>query len=193
MKPVLRLATAIALCLSGSSAVAQTNMVPLRLRAGINTVANIAGDGRSGTITLNWRENGNAWGYDIYTVVVSGSVVTHEVDGVYLDSFHDTPHMGDDMVTSVRFARGSFAGRATLLALVASRNYENSVPEPARTTITIYALMRNDSGTGTPFEFTQISQRLTERRYCNADMALRTELGFPLSGSYSGPSTASGC
>lgn len=172
---------------------AQTNMVPVRLRAGDNVISHIAGDGRSGTISLAWRENGNAWSYDIFTVTVGGSVVTHELDGQTRDSFRDAPHYGEDMVTSVRFARGWVEGRNTLIALVADRNWQNSVPEPARVTIRLYALTRNSSGSGTPYEFVEFRRIDTRRQYCHADMALRTELGLPLSGSYSGQNSPNGC
>jgi hypothetical protein len=164
-------------------------LTTIRLRAGTNTVADIAGDGKSGTITLDWRENGNAWSYDVYTVRVGGSIATVEDK----DRFTDSPHTGEDVITSVRFARGRSGGRMTSFALVAHRNWVDSVPEPAATTIKLYALGRNGDGIGTPYAFTKVAEMTTTRRYCHADMALKTELGFPLTTNYDGLPSIDGC
>lgn len=125
---------------------ASERLGPLRLRAGANAIPNIAGDGAAGTITLNWRDNGNAWGYDVSTVTVRGQIATLEGR----DQITDQPHTGEDMIRSVRFARGTHNGRSTLPVLIASRQIVDSVPEPATTTVEVYALMRNDNAAGTP-------------------------------------------
>ena len=162
---------------------------PIRLVTGINRIPNITGTGEAGTITLGWRENGNAWGYDIYTVSVHGSVVTID-DKDYLT---DTPHTGDDMIRSVRFARGVYGGQQTLFVLVATRSIARSAIDPARTTINIYVLAKNDGGLGTPYEFRAQRTFTASSLYCNADAALLTEVGLPLTRSYSGAYTATGC
>ncbi len=172
-----------------AAALASTPFLPVRLHKGVNQISNIAGDGKTGTITLDWRDNGNAWGYDIYTVAVGGSVAT--VDG--RDRFTDSPHTGEDVITSVRFARRVLNGRSTLHALVSTREIVSSVPAPAATSIKIYALVRNDEGTGTPYEFKLVRQFRAKLQYCNADMALQTELGFPVARTYSGVRSANGC
>ena len=195
IKAMLNLFVVLSVTIGGVSANswAAPSLTPVRLQSGVNPISNIAGDGKSGSISLGWRDNGNAWGYNIFTVMVGNNIVTHEVDGKDFDQFRDSPHTGDDMITSVRFARGVFRGRKTLMALVANRDFQTSIPDPAIATITIYALIANNEGVGTPYQFTRIANRVTKRSYCNADMALKTELGFPLNGSYSGPKTADGC
>lgn len=172
-----------------SSAVAAAQLDPVRLHAGANAIPNIAGDGAAGTITLNWRDNGNAWGYDVFTVTVRGQIAALEGK----DQITDQPHTGEDMIRSVRFARGAHNGRSTLFVLIANRQIVNSVPEPAKTTVKVYALMRNDDAAGTPYEFRPVRSLTASRSYCNADMALKTELGFPLARTYSGPMTVDGC
>lgn len=162
---------------------------PLRLRVGTNAIPNIAGDGAAGSITLNWRDNGNAWGHDVFTVTVRGRIVTLEGR----DQITDQPHTGEDMIRSVRFARGAHNGRSTLFALIANRQIVHSVPEPAKTMVKVYALVRNDDAAGTPYEFKSVRSLTASRSYCNADMALKTELGFPLARTYSGPMTVDGC
>lgn len=168
---------------------AAPQFVPIRLRSGTNQIPNIAGDGRSGSITLDWRENGNAWGYDIFTVRVGGSIAA--VDG--RDRFTDQPHVGEDMIRAVRFAKGRYGGRATTFAFVADRKIVDSVPDPAATVIEIYALVRNDEGVGTPYEFRKVRAFTTRRRYCNADVALTREGGLPPRVGQDGPNTIDGC
>ena len=164
------------------------DLTPIRLRAGVNQIVDIAGDGKSGSITLDWHDNGNAWSYDIFTVKVNGSVAT--VEGK--DRFTDSPHTGEDVIASVRFARGAHRGRATTFALVSHRDVVESVPEPAVTTIALYALEKN-GGAGARYVFTRVAQMTPTRRYCHADMALNTELGFPLTKSYDGLPSIDGC
>jgi len=185
---VLKLAFAavISLAIAG---VSEARLTPIQLHAGINPVPNIAADGKNGNISVDWRENGNAWGYSIFMVRAGGSIAT--VDGA--DRFTDRPHTGEDVITSVRFARGSYKGRATTFALVADRNIKDSVAAPTSTTIKIYALQKNDEPLGTPYRFVKVTETPARRDYCNADMALKTEVGFPLPRDYSGPRTPNGC
>ena len=164
-------------------------LTPIELDQGVNQIPNIAGDGEGGSISVDWRANGNAWGYRIFMVRAGGSIVT--VDGQ--DRFTDQPHTEEDVVTSVRFARGRHDGLETIFALVADRTIAESVPAPARTTIRIYVLRRNDEPLGTPYHFLKLSESQTKRGYCNADMALKTEMGFPLPRDYSGPRSLDGC
>jgi hypothetical protein len=164
-------------------------MSPIALHAGVNPIPNIAGDGKAGSISLDWRENGNAWGYGIYMVRAGGSIATVGDE----DRLTARPHTGEDVITAVRFARGPYKGRTTTFALVADRNIVESVPDPAATTIKIYALQRNDEPLGTPYQFVKVNELRAKRHYCNADMALKTELGLPLPRDYSGPRTLDGC
>ncbi|MBB5708865.1 hypothetical protein [Sphingomonas xinjiangensis] len=165
------------------------DLTPIRLQAGVNPVQDIAGDGQNGSISLDWRENGNAWAYDIFMVRVGGSIATIGDK----DFITDQPHTGEDAIRAVRFARGKHAGKSTTFALVADRKIEEAVPDPAATTITIYALVANEDGIGTPYHFVQAKQLHSKRRYCNAHMALFTELRLPLPKSYDGLSSPDGC
>lgn len=183
LKLVVTLAAA---ALAGTSAAA---LIPIQLRPGVNPIPNIAGDGKAGSISVDWRENGNAWGYNIFMVRAGGSIAS--VDNG--DQFTDRPHTGEDIITSVRFARGRYQGRVTTFALVAERTIVESVPAPARTTVKIYVLRRNDEPLGTPYYFLKLREAAAKRNYCNADMALKTEVGFPLPRDYSGPRTPDGC
>lgn len=177
------------LTLAAAAYFAFSNLTPIPLHAGNNPISDIAGDGVRGSISLDWRENGNAWGYSIMTVRVGGSVAT--VDEA--DRFIDRPHTDEDAITSVRFARSRYKGRLTTFAFIADREIKESVPAPARTIIKIYALVRNNDVLGTPYHFVLVNHSQPKRRYCSADMALKSEIGFPLRPSYAGPSTPDGC
>jgi hypothetical protein len=162
---------------------------PIPLHSGVNAIANIAGDKSRGSISLDWRENGNAYGYSIFMVRAGSSIATVG------DSDHltDRPHTGEDAITTVRFARGPYRGRTTTFALVADREIVESVPEPAPTTIKVYALVRNEGPLGTAYQFVLVNELHPQRRYCSADMAMKTEVGFPLRRNYDGPRTPDGC
>ena len=164
-------------------------LTPIPMKAGVNPVADIAGDGQGGSISLDWRENGNAWGYHIFMVRVGSSIAT--IAGK--DFMTDQPHTGEDSIRAVRFARGRHAGKQTTLVLVADRKIGDAVPDPAATTISIHGLVANDDGLGTPYQFVEVEKRLAKRRYCNADMALATELGIALPPGYDGVRSADGC
>jgi len=171
------------------AAVTPYQLTPIRLQAGTNPVPDIAGDGKGGSISLDWRENGNAWSYDIFMVRVGGSIAT--IGGK--DMLTDQPHTGEDTIRAVRFARGSYRGKTTTFALVADRKIVEAVPDPAATTVTIWALVANEEGLGTPYQFIQVGERRATRRYCNAHMALSSELGFPLLQSHDGTCSPDGC
>ena len=171
------------------AAISLAGLTPIPLHSGVNPIANIAGDKTAGSISLDWRENGNAWGYSIFMVRAGRSVATVED----ADRFTDRPHTGEDAITTVRFARGRNGGRTTTFALVADRQIVESVPDPAPTTIKIYALVRNEEPLGTPYHFLLVNELHPQRRYCSADMALKTEIGFPLRPDYEGPRTVDGC
>lgn len=184
----MRKIVAVLLALAPAAALAQS-MMPIRLVAGVNVVRDAVGPGQHATINLAWHENGNAWGYDIYSVSVRGSIAT--IDGH--DHITDQPHVGEDMIKSVRFARVSFRGRPTIMLLQAERHIETSTYDPTRTTISAYVLERNTGGLGTTYEFVPIRQYSARRAYCNAEMALKMEEGLDLPKSYSGQVTVSGC
>lgn len=188
IKDMFRIAAVAVLTLSAPLQ-ASERLEPVRLHNGANAIPNIAGDGAAGTITLNWRDNGNAWGYDAFTVTVRSQIAT--IEG--RDQITDQPHTGEDMIRSVRFARGKSEGRSTLFVLVANRDIVDSAPAPAKTTIKVYALARNHDAAGAQYEFRPIRSMTASRSYCNADMALKTELGFSLAHSYNGPMTVDGC
>lgn len=190
MPRMQRVVAALALLGSASAAGGSTpSLVPVRLAPGVNEIANIAGTGQNGKITLLWRENGNAWSYDLFIVEAGGSIAT--INGE--NTITDTPHVGEDMIRSVRFARGTFRGRTTLQVLTATRTIVTSTYQPAKTKIEQFALVENDTGTGTPFEFVRVRSFVAQRLYCNAEMALKTEIGLSLTRSYSGAQSATGC
>jgi hypothetical protein len=177
---------------------------PLLLQHGVTFIPNFAGDGRKGVITLGWRDNGNALGFDQFTVMMptrrhrqDWSIVGLQRDdqtAVFENFIRDDPHTGDDAVTSIRFVRGSFQGRSSILLVVADRHWESTIREPATTTIEVYALKRSNGDVGeTNDYYARIASETAGTRYCNADMALHVELGFPLPVYYQGGDAPNGC
>jgi hypothetical protein len=175
----------------------------VRLDAGANLVPEFAGDGRTALITLGWRDNGNAHGFDVYEVLLPGrpgardwNVVGVETKEGLDTTVTDDPHTGIDMVRSVRFARGLLDGRPATLLITATRelSLEGGIPDPSHVVIELAALRQNTEGVGSTREyFETVASYKTSSLYCNAQMALNQELGLALPRSYAGPRTVSGC
>jgi hypothetical protein len=178
-----------------------SGVAPIPLHAGLNTIPNFAGDGRAAQIVLAWRDNGNAHGYDTFTIMVEGrkggrnwNAVGIEHGDRFTDSVRDEPFDGEYMVGSVRFLHAQIGGRRTTLMVMANRQVVNSYVEPALTRIEIFALRKSGGIPGTtPDYFARIGQRQTSMRYCNAEMALQTELRIPVRKSYEGSRIRTGC
>ena len=156
-----------------------SNLLAIRLTAGPNRVEHFATDGRPAIITLGWRDNGNAHGYDLYLVLMrpKGSsvwnVVGFETDDAFVDTFRDDPHTGDDFVSAVRFASGSLDGKQAELMLVATREIgEEGIPAPSPVSYEVYQLIENDQGVGgTTDLFRRVEKfvsttRILQRRAC---------------------------
>jgi len=106
LRPLL--AALLALGMAGPAAAAEpkhrfTDLVPIPLKSGPNTIERFAPDGRSAIVTLGWRENGNAHGYDLYLVLMAGNSGVPEVVGFdtltrdgggFEDTIRDDPHTG---------------------------------------------------------------------------------------------------
>src|ERR1700736_6877471 len=75
---VMRVAAGIALSCCGlvqgpkafAAEPAITGLSPITLVAGPNQLPRFSQDGREALITLGWRDNGNAHGYDLYLVML---------------------------------------------------------------------------------------------------------------------------
>jgi hypothetical protein len=83
-----------------------------------------------------------------------------------------------------------------MLLVTSTRAFPDSgsLPDPSIVTFEIYRLQRAANPTGETHDvFKRLSAWHSVNRYCNSEMALSKELGFPLPGSYKGPRTPDGC
>ena len=193
---------ALLLLVLGGPALAQatavTNLSPLPLASGVNRVERLAPDGRAGLITLAWRDNGNAWGYDVYTVMLQGPGPTWSLAGIELsneefaDTIRDMPHTGEDVAMAVRFARAQVDGRSAVVLLRAVRDWKDTPFDPASTRFEVFALRAGEVGTTTQY-FARVSTTNLPDRYCNAEMALARASGLPIRPGYEGRRTPTGC
>lgn len=175
--------------------------VSLQLQPGINRLPNLIGDGRNALVVRAWRENGNAHGYNLYTVLMptldrsSGlNVVGMDQGDRFSDTISDAPHTGQDIVRAVRFVSIMLDRRRQTVLVTATRHWQDSIPNPAPTSIELFAVRQSHGDVGTTADyFTRIAWVQTRRRYCNAEMALKQETGLPLPPDYSGPTTKTGC
>ena len=81
-------------------------LTPIPLEPGVNRIPHFAADGREARIILAWRGNGNAHGYDVFSVFMpsqSGAsvwnVVGFETPQSFSDDIRDAPHTGEAVAT----------------------------------------------------------------------------------------------
>jgi hypothetical protein len=182
-----------------------SNLHIIHLKAGSNRIEHFAPDGLPAIITLGWRDNGNAHGYDLFLVLMptkAGSsdwsvvdVVSGDPNTSDYDTIRDDPHTGDDFVSAVRFVQGSLDGTPATLLLTATRDLgEAGIPAPSLVTYEVYQLVQNDqAGSGTVDLFHRIEASRSEMKFCNAELALSKQFEIPLPKNYSGPNIFDGC
>ena len=181
-----------------------TDLAPIPLKPGPNTIAHFAPDGRGAIVTLGWRENGNAHGYDLYLVLMEGNSGASEVVGFdtltpdgggFEDTIRDDPHTGEDVVRSVRFVRGKIDGQPGTFVFVAERGLdpEEGIPGPSLVDYIVFKLVPGE-GVGTTSDmFEPVEKLQSTTKFCHAEKALLKQYGLPLTKSYGGPDTADGC
>jgi len=187
-----------------------TGVVPLRLTHGINHISDFDGNGHDAEIIYAWRENMNAHGYGVYSVLMlrpdtkdDWNLVTFEMhdmsrkDGTEVDSLYDVPFDGEEVVASVRFLKTVWNGKPATLAITARRDLSKAMSFIDRTPVafSIYQLVANTAGTpGWPFYyFDRIDHFISSKYYCNSDLALTKELRLPLPDDYAGSNNDDGC
>lgn len=178
---------------------------PLVLSDGVNTIPGFMPDGSAATIVQAWRGNGNAHGYHDWLVLAptgeghGAAVVTLNDPDLKegLESLvSDSPFEGEHVIRSVRFAFGTVDGRPASLMLQATRSdfSTQSLVDPAIATVRVFRLVQTDGDPGeSPFEFRLVWQAIAEKRYCHADLALRDVLGVPLPRDFEGVNRIDGC
>lgn len=183
-----------------------TDVQVITIDTGYGVYKEFGPDGRDVGFFQAWRDNGNAHGYTVYMAVMEGhdeyrgTLVGFELDPKALlqDSIRDIPFEGEDPIQSLRFARGKVNGKDAGLLIVASRNIATakSLTDPTPTTVTTYQLVQiDDDGRmgSTPFVFKSIRQMRPKTLYCNADIALKKEIGAPLPEVNEDRDPATGC
>jgi len=190
-----------------------SDLQPITLKPGINTVPHFAPDGRDALVAYAWRSNGNAWGYHLSLVMLplhSGGADWNVV-GVepapgetarFEDTITDRPHTGEDVVRAVRLAHARVDGKLATLLLTADRPVFSpgaNARSRLRVNLRVYRLVtagdKTGGSTGVTADFFQIVRRMgaDDRAYCNAELALSRAFKIPLSPDYQGPNKDDGC
>jgi len=187
-----------------------SDSVQIDLVHGINQIADFDGKGHAAQIVYAWRENMNAHGYSVYSVLMlrpetknDWNLVTFEThdrsrkNGTQIDSITDAPFDGEQAVASVRFLKVERNGRSVPMAITARRDLSSaeSYVDAVPVEFSLYLLAENgDAVPGWPYYyFDRTDHFRSDRRYCNSDMALAQELRLPLPQGYEGPKTKDGC
>ncbi|OAG72203.1 hypothetical protein A0J51_02795 [Gluconobacter japonicus] len=177
------------------------HLTPLPLHDGMNSF-----NGPDGPFSVfqTWRDNGNAWGYHLYlltnTVEGKASIIGVEArpgsSGTSLqDHLSDTPHTGEDALSTIQFARGLLDGKPSVLLFEAIRDPgEHPVPSASPTVIYVYNLTTSDGTPGwTPSYFHFVKKIPVPGTFCSSDTALQVATGLPLSADAGPPPSPDGC
>ena len=134
---------------------------PIHLAPGVNHISNFDTEGHPAEIVYAWRDNGNAHGYGVYSVLMPRpgkrndwtlvTFDTHDMKrrgGSELDALHDDPFDGEQSVASVRFLKGQWKGERATLAITAHRDLTNagSFIDATPVDFAIYRLVANKEG-----------------------------------------------
>jgi hypothetical protein len=164
-----------------------TNLVPIPLDRGVNRIEAAAPGGRAIDVVLDWHDDGDGRGHDVFLVRGPG-----DADPSKAVTLADDPHEGDDVLSSIRFARADVDGQPEILVLTASRASPAAKVVPTQTVFAIYRLVPGEPGSGSPVTLELLERRTLADRFCNADRALSAASGLPLRQSYRGPRDAEG-
>ena len=172
-----------------------TNLVTIHLHPGINKIVKFTPDGRGAIIVRAWRENGDAHGYNLFLVMIDNAVVGVYTEKQFEDVVRDDPHTFEDVVRSVRFARGKISGVQTTFLITATRttSFPISLATPGYVVFDFYQLVHAPQLGTTEDFFRLVSQFSSKKKYCNSDLALFKEIGLPLPATYEGLNKIDGC
>lgn len=159
-----------------------TDLAEIPLSDGLNHIEKFTPDGRAADIIDAWRDNLNAHAYHLYLVTTDAGVVSFETgpgsSSKVTDIITDEPHTGEDTVKAVRFARGRVNGQAATLVLTATRQWKQSLSDPAPVDYAVFQLSHRDECCGTPDFFRQIHAETSKESYVNADDAMTRRFGL---------------
>ncbi|WP_420242934.1 hypothetical protein [Roseiterribacter gracilis] len=177
-----------------------TDLTAIDVAPGFTTIPGFTPDNRPARVLKAWRENGNAYGYSIYLITTASGMgrsdwnivpITVPTPWHVQDMLTDTPHTFEDMVRSVRFARGKIGGEESeTLVFTATRDVKDDTPAPAQVAFELYRVVVTD-------EMGDVLERVrtwrSTKKYCNADTALLREVGLALPRDYEGGESEDGC
>ncbi|MBY0334163.1 MAG: hypothetical protein K2X49_26190 [Acetobacteraceae bacterium] len=166
---------------------------PIPLAWGPNQVARFTEDGREGIVIRAWRDNGNAWGYQILMFLVQGhpgsepwQVASIEPGGdpqPLRDLATVRPH-ADGALEAARLLRGRLDGRISVFLAVARRTLTPgaSPAEASQAQVILYRLEQGGEPGLTADVFRPVRTFRTRNAYCDAEMLIDTVLGIPNQG-----------
>jgi len=197
MRPILYLVVVFVCAALPAAAVPVkiTDYQVIPLQEGVNEIPHLVPDGRNGKIIKTWRNNGNAYGYDLFLVTLEDKVVGVDTDNGFKDVIRDEPHTRQDAIKSVRFAWGKLGDEKLMLLITATRKIEPGygLSDPGTVVFDVYRLVSNGPLGTTGDYFMRINEFSSEQKYCNSDMALNQNLGLPLPEPYEGRGQPDGC
>ena len=199
------LATLFAAVAIGSN-IGISDLQPIAVHDGVNTVRRLGSDGRNGLIISgvhNASPSADGTSRD-YLVLLTGRDGEEIVDARPIPSLVSdarfggellsaAPHTGEDWKRVIRFAKGRVNGAPATLMILAERDMRKAstayTAEPVQ--ITFFELQR-DALFNTD-SFAPLGSQWSKRCYVDANLALKDELELPLPPDYAGPGASEPC
>ncbi len=166
-----------------------TGLRVIPLTETVNEVTNFTPDGRAAKIVRAY--DNSAW---LYLVMVksrrgdsSGGegwnvVPWRNREGRLVEPILDAPHTGEDYVRSIAFAHGRIDGEDATLLIESERNLAGiPIPDAAPVTYSVYRFENSTGAFAGDIEvFDLVRSWDAPRKFCNANLAMRAEFGFPV-------------
>ena len=166
-----------------------SRMQVVHLGDGPNSV-DLNGDGRPDVVWLAWRDNGNAHGFDVFTLVLRNPthyysdrawlvVPVYDSTGRKEQDSFGTSMGADCVLMDWRLLRSKNDANAPAVLVSAEREFGETYTDVRPVTFTIYRLVYDSNAVGgPPFRF-QASRAIRSRgKYCDVNEAFAKELGL---------------
>ncbi len=184
-------------CMNAHARSRITQLHEINIKPGPNQIDLFVSDGRSGLVTLGWRDLGNGVGYRVYSVMIPNSNPLRGWDIVPVEpaASEAQGHEALEVSGSVRFARGWLDGAPATLLITARRDpAASSDPStPVKMMLDTYRLVTARSGDGAETAFEPVTSALSRHEFCSPDLAIAREFDIAVPSTYTGHNQTDGC
>jgi hypothetical protein len=158
---------------------------PITINEGFTEVPAFTPDGKTATIVKAWRDNGNAHGFWVTLVTLSGGgqsepgrslIGIERPSGAFDHEMVESPHTFEDWKNAILFARARIDGTPGIVLIEVARDFSKaqSLADRLPLDVTIYRVAPPDDATVgmTPYRFEIVTAVRLAETACDARAAL---------------------